>query len=35
VLGAAQTSELIRAAWALGSASTTQALLALSSPKAA
>ena len=35
VLGAAQTSELIRAAWALGSAGTTQALLALSSPKAA
>jgi len=35
VLGAAQTYELIRAAWALGSASTTQALLALSSPKAA
>lgn len=35
VLGAAQTSELIGAAWALGSASTTQALLALSSPKAA
>ena len=35
VLGAAQTSELFRAAWALGSASTTQALLALSSPKAA
>jgi len=35
VLGAAQTSELIGAAWALGSASTTQALLALSAPKAA
>ena len=35
VLGVAQTSELIGAAWALGSASTTQALLALSAPKAA
>ena len=35
VLGAAQTSDLIGAAWALGSASTTQALLALSAPKAA
>ena len=35
VLGGAQTAELIRAAWALGDSGTTQALLALSSPKAA